>query len=903
MSGFTPLPADDLPDNLKPRAAPKFTPLPDNDLPDNLKPTSLLDHVGNAAGQVGLGALEGLARLPGLPFDIAAAGGNFVHRQLGEPEVPLADTSLKNLGGDAWYAWAQQHLGVPQGPAPSNGVERIARKAGTFLGSGLPFGPAAMVPTAVAVAGSEAGRLADQMAPGKTHGYGETVGGIVGGVTPAAVTGTVRGVSNVMRGAAPEALAPSIGALRAEAKAGFDALKDSDVIVTPQGLTRLASTIRSDLGREGYSARLQTGIGAVLDELNDKITSAGQGLQGVTYQDMINLRRLAQSAGQGPVPYGQGVLSGKVVDHIDDFLKTLPDRPTDFLAGGDPAAAKAMLEQANSAYSRFKKADTLHEAVQRGIDNAGPHVGNVEAMISTQLKGLLRNQKTARQFSPLEREAIRRIVHGDNLQNVLRFAGKASPENWISGLAELYGALGALHNPVMAAGSVAAAGGGFLARRAAGARTNAAINSLSEQLRRGDGSINARFPPSPNSPPPIDEPPPIGPTSGPPSPRGPQPPIMPGPRRLPPPSAPALSGTMYSNPLDPAAFKALFFRGMKPPTRARLDTARAATPARQPNAADVITQQNLNAKPLELGPENEAQIAYHGTPHDFERFDMSRMGTGEGAQAYGKGLYFAENEGVARSYRDDLSQGRDLVINEPGGRRTIPAPQRIGTDARGFTPEQLATKQINTVGNFDSALSNLEWSAARHRNAAQFTRDDLTRPGHNAKSRAATLANADAYAQDAQRYKEAANWLRDNKSNLELGQPKTGNMFQVAIKAAPEDFINWDALPEQQPAKVQNALQSILGRSAARSPDWKKLVASTEGVQKLRALGIKGVKYLDQQSRVGQGGTSNYVIFDDKIISVLKKYGIPMTLTATGAALVQGVNMPPDVAKQINPGT
>jgi hypothetical protein len=40
--------------------------------------------------------------------------------------------------------------------------------------------------------------------------------------------------------------------------------------------------------------------------------------------------------------------------------------------------------------------------------------------------------------------------------------------------------------------------------------------------------------------------------------------------------------------------------------------------------------------------------AYHGSPHDFDRFDLNKIGTGEGAQAYGHGLYFAENEGVAR---------------------------------------------------------------------------------------------------------------------------------------------------------------------------------------------------------------------------------------------------------------
>jgi len=46
--------------------------------------------------------------------------------------------------------------------------------------------------------------------------------------------------------------------------------------------------------------------------------------------------------------------------------------------------------------------------------------------------------------------------------------------------------------------------------------------------------------------------------------------------------------------------------------------------------------------------------AFHGTPHRFSKFDMSKIGTGEGAQAYGHGLYFAESEGVAKSYQMQL---------------------------------------------------------------------------------------------------------------------------------------------------------------------------------------------------------------------------------------------------------
>ena len=63
------------------------------------------------------------------------------------------------------------------------------------------------------------------------------------------------------------------------------------------------------------------------------------------------------------------------------------------------------------------------------------------------------------------------------------------------------------------------------------------------------------------------------------------------------------------------------------------------------------------------------QSAWHGSPHTFDKFSTSAIGTGEGAQAYGHGLYFAENEGVARGYRDALKTMRDAVarLTRAGG--------------------------------------------------------------------------------------------------------------------------------------------------------------------------------------------------------------------------------------------
>src|SRR5882757_4318907 len=67
-----------------------------------------------------------------------------------------------------------------------------------------------------------------------------------------------------------------------------------------------------------------------------------------------------------------------------------------------------------------------------------------------------------------------------------------------------------------------------------------------------------------------------------------------------------------------------------------------------PSAAGAVSAA-MNALPI--GRLMPGIRAYHGSPYNFDRFDMSKIGTGEGAQSYGHGLYFAENPTVAAEYR------------------------------------------------------------------------------------------------------------------------------------------------------------------------------------------------------------------------------------------------------------
>jgi hypothetical protein len=84
-------------------------------------------------------------------------------------------------------------------------------------------------------------------------------------------------------------------------------------------------------------------------------------------------------------------------------------------------------------------------------------------------------------------------------------------------------------------------------------------------------------------------------------------------------------------------------------------------------------------------------LAYHGSPYDFEKFDTSKIGTGEGAQAYGHGLYFAGNEGVATQYRNKLAERPEVLV---GGQ---PVNQATGFDRSGGADSIVAGDQARRL--------------------------------------------------------------------------------------------------------------------------------------------------------------------------------------------------------------
>ena len=301
--------------------------------------------------------------------------------------------------------------------------------------------------------------------------------------------------------------------------------------------------------------------------------------------------------------------------------------------------------------------------------------------------------------------------------------------------------------------------------------------------------------------------------------------------------------------------------------------------------------------------------AFHGSPHSFDRFSLDKIGTGEGAQAYGHGLYFAENEGVARGYRDALQQqalslGGDIVADNP----------RIARLAKAYP-------------SADSAMQGARDQLARAESALAASTDDLDRMVAEAEINEARAAIA-----DLEPY--AGQWF---------DLTPTGSMYEVGINADPNTFLDWDRPLREQPEPVQRAFGNVVGRDLSVEAGWagltgeRALGAAVEragyrggGEALLREQGINGIRFLDASSRYNPatlpdnpianearqwldaaGGdsaealrqfnasnpierfagperdevrkvieaaarrpTSNYVVFDDELIKILRKYGI-----------------------------
>lgn len=252
------------------------------------------------------------------------------------------------------------------------------------------------------------------------------------------------------------------------------------------------------------------------------------------------------------------------------------------------------------------------------------------------------------------------------------------------------------------------------------------------------------------------------------------------------------------------------------------------------------------------------RTTWHGSPHGFTKFDMSKIGTGEGAQAYGHGLYLAEAPEVAGSYRT----AGDMGWFEREADKALYS-QDIDT-AIASTKKELERvskepRYVDAKNNLTGVLNVLEARKSGANEYGYLYKVDLP------DEQIAKMLDYDLpLAQQPESVKQSLLQLNDPHINEALSTSPVYN----------EGGDYWSYMGNTYGSKNEalrdvTPSQLISGqRGGFKSPQ--------EASQRLYEAGITGIQYLDQASRGAGEGTRNYVVFSDEIPQILERNGTPL---------------------------
>lgn len=307
-------------------------------------------------------------------------------------------------------------------------------------------------------------------------------------------------------------------------------------------------------------------------------------------------------------------------------------------------------------------------------------------------------------------------------------------------------------------------------------------------------------------------------------------------------------------------------------------------------ASDAVIKPYSNALVSSAGLINFLP-AYHGTPYEIpveEGFKMSQVGTGEGAQAYGYGLYFAQARQVGEDYRRKLSGGKRSFSKEE-----MDFIKNLKQDSddlieqinfqQNLPKEQQDKEEISKLWKEHDKVENA-LAAFEERGKGNLYKVDLD------------VKDEDLLDWDGNNLKDSddlgSGKISDSISKKILGWENIKSIedFEQKLKEAEKEFAYGGetgfynlAMNDARLNDLQDVVDYWAGAyvngAATGERIYNYLSATTSPKQAseyLNSIGIPGIRYLDGTSRKQGEGTYNYVIFDENLIKILDKNDKPV---------------------------
>ena len=279
--------------------------------------------------------------------------------------------------------------------------------------------------------------------------------------------------------------------------------------------------------------------------------------------------------------------------------------------------------------------------------------------------------------------------------------------------------------------------------------------------------------------------------------------------------------------------------------------------------------------------------AYHGTPHTFSaepgaplgRFRTSAIGTGEGAQAYGHGLYFAGKKEVAEHYRQnvkDMKGLKELEARLEGMREEI-ADLRIKSK---YFKDKDSVKSKKLLKQADDLTKESRELTLKHNKK-------FTEPGSLYKVELAPKENE--YLLWDKSLEDQPKGVQEKLKNLEFSVDmrfgpekfKLSDMTGIVGKwASGLDAVGYSIEGGRVYKELAGMIDNLLGME--RMPNRMYAETGQKLSAALKEAGIPGIKYLDGASRSKGEGDYNYVIFDEADVAITEKLFMPASEAGAG---------------------
>ena len=284
---------------------------------------------------------------------------------------------------------------------------------------------------------------------------------------------------------------------------------------------------------------------------------------------------------------------------------------------------------------------------------------------------------------------------------------------------------------------------------------------------------------------------------------------------------------------------------------------------------------DINAKLK--GKDGYAQVAWHGSPHDFDEFDLGAIGSGEGAQFYGWGLYFAKNKEMAKNYKEVLSNVHEtntsslFKVDIPENKKMLDWNKTLN-----IQPKEIQEQIIDAINNLDALQKDAFINAYRsdhsyNGNSHVKNANDVYQGLENDLEYVGKYEEKETLNKIAQRNADrlAKKYGFDDWNSADKSRLKTiigDNLEKARVEL--EKLTNED---NQKFTSYKDNINNLFAEGNSFGLNIYKSLSTALGGDKLASEylnehGIKGITY------EGIEDGRCYVVFDDKAIKVIQKY-------------------------------